>query len=446
MAAGRVRGQARLVTSGPCRSSSARRSAASPFIPPPTATPRRARWRSLPPTRAPIRRSRRSSRRSPTSSAASTATRTRRTPRCGRGCRIATACPPTGSRSATAPATSCSPPATRCSSPEPRWSTRGRAFSVYPHLAAASGARALEVSVDAEHKHDLAKMREEITVATRLVVVCNPNNPTSTALPLEEIAAFVADHPSARRGDPRRGLLRVQHPSGPRRVDPAAQAAPEPRPAPHLSKVCGLCRLRVGFALCGSEDFRTAVDQVRQPFFCNAAAQAAAVEALNHQDEVARRVERNLAERIGLEEGLRQARHRGRRVAGQLRLVRPPRLAMTTTPPRSSARSSRGSPSAASSSAPAARWGRARRAARDGRDRGGERALPGRARRAPLSSAIPRHAHQHRTARQLQLRRVFLRRRREPFRLGDFSRHSVVNEPVSDRSTECPSSVECPQA
>ena len=45
---------------------------------------------------------------------------------------------------------------------------------------------------------------------------------------------------------------------------------------------------------------------MRQPFFCNAAAQAAALEALNHGDEVARRVERNLAERIGLEDGLRE--------------------------------------------------------------------------------------------------------------------------------------------
>ena len=50
-----------------------------------------------------------------------------------------------------------------------------------------------------------------------------------------------------------------------------------------FSKVYGLCGLRVGYALCGSEAFRTAVDQVRQPFFCNAAAQAAALEALNHQ-------------------------------------------------------------------------------------------------------------------------------------------------------------------
>jgi len=72
-----------------------------------------------------------------------------------------------------------------------------------------------------------------------------------------------------------------------------------------FSKVHGLCGLRVGYALCGSERFRTAVDQVRQPFFCNAAAQAAATEALRHGDEVARRVERNLAERLALEDGLR---------------------------------------------------------------------------------------------------------------------------------------------
>ena len=53
-----------------------------------------------------------------------------------------------------------------------------------------------------------------------------------------------------------------------------------------FSKVHGLCGLRVGFALCGSEELPRALDQVRQPFFCNALAQAAADEALAHQDAV----------------------------------------------------------------------------------------------------------------------------------------------------------------
>src|SRR2546423_675474 len=68
-------------------------------------------------------------------------------------------------------------------------------FSVSPPLAAASGARALQVPLTADHRHDLDAMLREITVATRLVIVCNPNNPTSTALPIEAIAAFLDDVP-----------------------------------------------------------------------------------------------------------------------------------------------------------------------------------------------------------------------------------------------------------
>src|SRR3954468_24577931 len=178
-------------------------------------------------------------------------------------------------------------------------------FSVYPHLAAASGARALAVPLDAEHRHELAAMRAEITVATRLVIVCNPNNPTSTALPPEEIADFVADvprHVAVILDEAYCEFNLLQDPD-----DSIGLLKKHPNLAllRTFSKVYGLCGLRVGFALCGSEAFRIAVDQVRQPFFCNAAAQSSAMEALNPKDEVTRRVERNLAERMGLEDGLR---------------------------------------------------------------------------------------------------------------------------------------------
>ena len=153
-------------------------------------------------------------------------------------------------------------------------------FSVYPHLAAASGATAITVPLDDATRHDLDAMLREITAATRLVIVCNPNNPTSTALPLDEIAAFVERGPAPRLRDPRRGLLRVQPARRPRRVDRPARAPPEPRAAADVLKVYGLAGLRVGFALCGSEAFVKAVHQVRQPFIVNAAAQAAAIEAL----------------------------------------------------------------------------------------------------------------------------------------------------------------------
>jgi histidinol-phosphate aminotransferase len=178
-------------------------------------------------------------------------------------------------------------------------------FSVYPHLAAASGARAIEVPLDADFRHDLDAMLREITVATRLVIVCNPNNPTSTALPLDEIAEFLADVPRHAAV-----ILDEAYCEFNLLDDPDASIELLGRHSNLVllrtfSKVHGLCGLRVGFGLCGSEEFPAAVDQVRQPFFCNAAAQAAAEEALRHQDEVARRVERNLAERTTLEDGLR---------------------------------------------------------------------------------------------------------------------------------------------
>jgi histidinol-phosphate aminotransferase len=70
-----------------------------------------------------------------------------------------------------------------------------------------------------------------------------------------------------------------------------------------FSKIYGLAGLRVGYALC-SPQFRAAVNAVRQPFSVNLLAQAAANEAILHQDDVSKRVEHNLAERLWLGEKL----------------------------------------------------------------------------------------------------------------------------------------------
>jgi histidinol-phosphate aminotransferase len=178
-------------------------------------------------------------------------------------------------------------------------------FSVYPHLAAASGARAVTVALDGEQRHDLPAMLREITVATRLVLVCNPNNPTSTALPLAQIAEFLARVPPSVCV-----ILDEAYCDFNLLDDPDASLAllddhPNLVLLRTFSKVYGLCGLRVGFALCGSEELPRAFDQVRQPFFCNALAQAAAVEALGHQDVVTDRVTRTVAERISVDERLR---------------------------------------------------------------------------------------------------------------------------------------------
>src|SRR5436190_7863768 len=69
-------------------------------------------------------------------------------------------------------------------------------FSIYPHLAPLSGAREVRVPLAEGDVHDLDAMATEITVATQLVLVCNPNNPTSTHIPAAEIGAFCERVPS----------------------------------------------------------------------------------------------------------------------------------------------------------------------------------------------------------------------------------------------------------
>jgi len=178
-------------------------------------------------------------------------------------------------------------------------------FSVYPHLGAASGARAVTVALDDDARHDLPAMLREITVATRLAIVCNPNNPTSTAIPLEQIAAFLDEVPPHVCVIVDEAYCEFNLLADPDASIDLLDRHPNLVLLRTFSKVHGLCGLRVGFALCGSERLPQALDQVRQPFFCNALAQAAAVEALEHQDAVIDRVARNAAERISVDERLR---------------------------------------------------------------------------------------------------------------------------------------------
>jgi histidinol-phosphate aminotransferase len=177
-------------------------------------------------------------------------------------------------------------------------------FSVYPHLAAATGATDVRVALNEAQEHDLDAMAQQITVATRLVIVCNPNNPTSTAIPLDDIAAFLDRVPRHVCVILDEAYCEYNTLDDPDASIDLLKKHPNLVLLRTFSKVYGLCGLRVGYALCGSDAFVTAVNQVRQPFFCNAAAQAAAVESLKHGDAVQARVERAIMARIDLEDGL----------------------------------------------------------------------------------------------------------------------------------------------
>ncbi len=176
-------------------------------------------------------------------------------------------------------------------------------FSIYPHMAALAGAREIRVPLTDAYLHDLDAMLTEVTAATQLLIVCNPNNPTATHIPAAEIAEFVAELPDHVTVIVDEAYVEFQLHDD---IDDSIDLL---RRFPNLvllrtfSKAYGLAGLRVGYGLSGAR-FRSAVHAVRQPFPVNVLAEAAAAEAILHQDDVATRVERTVAARLWMEEQL----------------------------------------------------------------------------------------------------------------------------------------------
>jgi histidinol-phosphate aminotransferase len=177
-------------------------------------------------------------------------------------------------------------------------------FSMYPHLPALSGAREIQVPLTDGYVHDLEAMLEEVTAATQLLVICNPNNPTGTYLPVDRIGAFVERVPDRVTVIIDEAYIEFQASDDPDATLDLLPSHPNLVLLRTFSKCYGLAGLRVGYAL-GTPQFRAAVDAVRQPFSVNHLAQAAAAEAILHQDDVADRVEKNLVERLFVEEEVR---------------------------------------------------------------------------------------------------------------------------------------------
>ncbi|HYQ13347.1 MAG TPA: histidinol-phosphate transaminase [Solirubrobacterales bacterium] len=177
-------------------------------------------------------------------------------------------------------------------------------FSIYPHLAALTGASEIRVPLAEGYVHDLDAMLTEITAATQLVCVNNPNNPTGTHLPASRIAAFLEEVPQHVTVALDEAYIEFQTNDDPDDTVDFLKRFPNVVLLRTFSKVYGLAGLRCGYAL-GSAKFRAAVDAVRQPFSVNELAQVAGAEALMHGDDVLGRVERTIVERVFVEEGAR---------------------------------------------------------------------------------------------------------------------------------------------
>ena len=246
-------------------------------------------------------------------------------------------------------------------------------FSIYPYLAPLPGAREIRVPLAEGDVHDLDAMLAEVTAATQLLIVCNPNNPTATHIPAAGIGAFFERVPAHVTVILDEAYVEFQTNDDPDATTRPASRLPQPRRPAHLQQVLR-ARRPAGRLRARLREFRAAVDAVRQPFSVNAVAQAAGAEAIRHQDDVARRVESTIVERVPVEEGVASSASR----TPSARPTSPGSTSATRTRRRSSrprrAPGDRGSPRHAA--------GRPRAPPRHLRHHRRERALPRRARRA----------------------------------------------------------------
>ncbi|MFD1535424.1 histidinol-phosphate transaminase [Nonomuraea guangzhouensis] len=177
-----------------------------------------------------------------------------------------------------------------------------RSFDAYPMLADVARAVSVRVPLMGDD-HDLDGMLTAITPSTRLVIVCNPNNPTGTVTRRAELTAFLDDVPE--------NVLVV--------LDEAyreyAQGADFPdgvelyRDRPNVavlrtfSKAYGLAGLRVGY-LIGHPEVASAVCGTMVPYAVSAIAQAGALASLAAEDELMARVDEVVKERTRVRETL----------------------------------------------------------------------------------------------------------------------------------------------
>ncbi|MFN2518405.1 MAG: histidinol-phosphate transaminase [Jatrophihabitantaceae bacterium] len=180
-----------------------------------------------------------------------------------------------------------------------------RSFEAYPILTAVCGASSVRVPLRG-YVHDLAEMAARVTGKTRLIFVCNPNNPTGTAVRRAELVAFLHAVPSdvlvALDEAYREFVTDPDVPDGVTLLD----EFPNVVVLRTFSKAYGLAGLRVGYAIAGDPAITAALRQTQVPFAVTSIAQQAALASLEPEAEhqLMARVDEIVAERTRVYGGL----------------------------------------------------------------------------------------------------------------------------------------------
>jgi histidinol-phosphate aminotransferase len=161
-------------------------------------------------------------------------------------------------------------------------------FSVYANVTQIMGGKPVRVKLKG-FTHDLEGMLKRVNRKTKLVFVCNPNNPTGTIVHRESFDTFLSRLPA-------QVIVVLDEAYGEFMEDPCIPDGLDYVGKKQVillrtfSKVYGLAGLRIGYAL-GREDLIRCLYQVRDPFPVHRLAQVAAVAALNDEEHATRSIQ-----------------------------------------------------------------------------------------------------------------------------------------------------------
>ena len=162
-------------------------------------------------------------------------------------------------------------------------------FQVYTNVTQMMGGRTVKLRLK-DFTHDLDSMLNKVSRKTKLIFICNPNNPTGTIVSEKAFHSFLSELPARvivvldeAYGD------FVDDPSYPNGLDYIKRGA-QVIVLRTFSKVYGLAGLRIGYAL-GGEDLVDCLYQVRDPFPVHRLAQVAALAALKDRDHTEKSVQ-----------------------------------------------------------------------------------------------------------------------------------------------------------
>ena len=171
-----------------------------------------------------------------------------------------------------------------------------RSFEAYPIFARVAGATPRSVPLTADHRVDLPALAAAITPATRLVFVCNPNNPTGTTITKREFEEFMAVVPPTTLvalDEAYFEFVRTQDtPMGTEVVVKHENVVA----LRTFSKAYGLAGVRVGYAF-GNPAIIAALNKVAIPFGVSAVAQAGAIASLAGAAQLLERTNETVSER-----------------------------------------------------------------------------------------------------------------------------------------------------